>query len=152
LRTYSTIMVLYIVEYTRNYMIESNLTARFLTGGYMRKNEICCDCGAIHEDNISYVREAISSDDQLNAMSKLFKVFGDGTRINILAALNCHEMCVCDLAVLMDMTKSAVSHQLKVLRDNNLVKFEKKGKHAYYSLADDHVKEILDVALEHINE
>ena len=118
----------------------------------MRKNEICCDCGAIHEDNISYVREAISSDDQLNAMSKLFKVFGDGTRINILAALNCHEMCVCDLAVLMDMTKSAVSHQLKVLRDNNLVKFEKKGKHAYYSLADDHVKEILDVALEHINE
>ena len=118
----------------------------------MRKNEICCDCGAIHEENISYVREVISSDDQLNAMSKLFKVFGDGTRINILAALNCHEMCVCDLAVLMDMTKSAVSHQLKVLRDNNLVKFEKKGKHAYYSLADDHVKEILDVALEHINE
>ena len=118
----------------------------------MRKNEICCDCGAIHEENISYVREAISSDDQLNAMSKLFKVFGDGTRINILAALNCHEMCVCDLAVLMDMTKSAVSHQLKVLRDNNLVKFEKKGKHAYYSLADDHVKEILDVALEHISE
>ena len=118
----------------------------------MRKNEICCDCGAIHEENISYVREAISSDDQLNAMSKLFKVFGDGTRINILAALNCHEMCVCDLAVLMDMTKSAISHQLKVLRDNNLVKFEKKGKHAYYSLADDHVKEILDVALEHINE
>ena len=118
----------------------------------MRKNEICCDCGAIHEENISYVREAISSDDQLNAMSKLFKVFGDGTRINILAALNCHEMCVCDLAVLMDMTKSAVSHQLKVLRDNNLVKFEKKGKHAYYSLTDDHVKEILDVALEHINE
>ena len=118
----------------------------------MRKNEICCDCGAIHEENINYVREAISSDDQLAAMSKLFKVFGDGTRINILAALNCHEMCVCDLAVLMDMTKSAVSHQLKVLRDNNLVKFEKKGKHAYYSLADDHVKEILDVALEHINE
>jgi len=133
-------------------MIRSNLIARFLTGGYMRKNEICCDCGAIHEENISYVREAISSDDQLAAMSKLFKVFGDGTRINILAALNCHEMCVCDLAVLMDMTKSAVSHQLKVLRDNNLVKFEKKGKHAYYSLADDHVKEILDVALEHINE
>ena len=118
----------------------------------MRKNEICCDCGAIHEENISYVREAISSDDQLNAMSKLFKVFGDGTRINILAALNCHEMCVCDLGVLMHMTKSAVSHQLKVLRDNNLVKFEKKGKHAYYSLADDHVKKILDVALEHINE
>ena len=118
----------------------------------MRKNEICCDCGAIHEENISYVREAISSDDQLTAMSKLFKVFGDGTRINILAALNCHEMCVCDLAVLMDMTKSAVSHQLKVLRDNNLVKFEKKGKHAYYSLADDHIQNIISQGMEHIME
>lgn len=118
----------------------------------MGKSEICCDCGAIHEETIDYVRGAIVGDDQLAAMSKLFKVFGDGTRINILAALNSHEMCVCDLAVLMDMTKSAVSHQLRVLRDNNLVKFEKKGKHAYYSLADDHVKEILDVALEHINE
>lgn len=118
----------------------------------MRKNEICCDCGAIHEESITYVRKTIIDDMRLDAMSKLFKVFGDSTRINILAALNCHEMCVCDLAVLMDMTKSAVSHQLKVLRDNNLVKFEKKGKHAYYSLADDHVKEILDVALEHINE
>lgn len=118
----------------------------------MGKSEICCDCGAIHEETINYVRETIVSDDQLAAMSKLFKVFGDGTRINILAALNSHEMCVCDLAVLMDMTKSAVSHQLRVLRDNNLVKFEKKGKHAYYSLADDHVKKILDVALEHINE
>ena len=118
----------------------------------MGKNEICCDCSAIHEETITYVRQDISSDDQLTAMSKLFKVFGDSTRINILAALNCHEMCVCDLAVLMDMTKSAVSHQLRVLRDNNLVKFKKKGKHAYYSLADDHVKEILDLALEHINE
>ena len=118
----------------------------------MGRIEVCCDCGAIHEETIDFVKGNIVPSDQLNAMSKLFKVFGDGTRINILAALNCHEMCVCDLAVLMDMTKSAVSHQLRVLRDNNLVKFEKKGKHAYYSLADDHVKEILDVALEHINE
>lgn len=118
----------------------------------MGKSEMCCDCGAIHEGTISYVRETIACDEQLTALSKLFKVFGDSTRLNILAALNCHEMCVCDLAVLMDMTKSAVSHQLKVLRDNNLIKFKKKGKHAYYSLADDHVKEILDVALEHINE
>ena len=82
---------------------------------------------------------------------KLFKIFGDNTRCSIMEAFNCHEMCVCDLAFL-DMTKSAISHQLKILRDNNLVKFEKKGKHAYYSLADGHVREILDVALEHINE
>ncbi len=118
----------------------------------MGKNEVCCDCGAIHEETIDYVKGTIPSGRRLADMTKLFKVFGDSTRLNILAALNCHQMCVCDLAVLLNMTKSAVSHQLKVLRDNNLVKFEKKGKHAYYSLADDHVKEILDVALEHINE
>ena len=118
----------------------------------MAKNEVCCDCAAIHEDVLEHVKSEIITSDQLQTMTKLFKVFGDSTRINILAALNCHTMCVCDLAVLLDMTKSAVSHQLKVLRDNNLVKFEKKGKHSYYSLADDHVKEILDVALEHINE
>lgn len=118
----------------------------------MGKIEVCCDCGAIHEETIAHVQENMVPVDRLLVMSKLFKVFGDSTRISILEALNCHEMCVCDMAVLLNMTKSAVSHQLKVLRDNNLVKFQKKGKHAYYSLADDHVKEILDVALEHINE
>lgn len=118
----------------------------------MGKNESGCDCSAIHEDTLFHVREHMVAETQLLSMAKLFKVFGDNTRISILSALNCHEMCVCDLAVLLNMTKSAISHQLKVLRDNNLVKFEKKGKHAYYSLADDHVKEILDVALEHINE
>ncbi len=118
----------------------------------MAKDDILCDCSIIHEDTVEHVRSEIVSDERLSAMSKLFKVFGDGTRIKILSALNCHEMCVCDLAVILNMTKSATSHQLRVLRDNNLVKFSKKGKHAYYSLADDHVKEILDVALEHINE
>lgn len=97
-------------------------------------------------------RNTSCPEDQRQSMAKLFKIFGDNTRCSIMEALNCHEMCVCDLAVLLDMTKSAISHQLKILRDNNLVKFEKKGKHAYYSLADEHVREILDVALEHINE
>lgn len=118
----------------------------------MRKNESSCDCVAIHEDILTNVKSEIVSENILQSISKLFKVFGDNTRITILSALNCHEMCVCDLAVLLDMTKSAISHQLKVLRDNNLVKFQKKGKHVYYSLSDDHVKEILNVALEHINE
>ena len=118
----------------------------------MGKNEASCDCAVIHGDVLEHVKGELISENSLESMTKLFKVFGDSTRTNILAALNCHEMCVCDLAVLLDMTKSAISHQLKVLRDNNLVKFQKKGKHAYYSLADDHVKEILDVALEHINE
>ena len=118
----------------------------------MGKIEIACDCGVIHEETVDHVKEHMISEKERQHMAKLFKIFGDGTRISILSALNCGQMCVCDLAVLLDMTKSAISHQLKVLRDNNLVKFEKKGKHAYYSLADDHVKEILDVALEHINE
>lgn len=118
----------------------------------MGRNEVSCDCAAIHKDILNQVQEQLVPGETLTAMSRLFKIFGDSTRIKIMAALNCHEMCVCDMAVLLDMTKSAVSHQLKVLRDNNLVKFQKKGKHAYYSLADTHVKEILDVAQEHINE
>lgn len=118
----------------------------------MGKTEACCDCATIHDDVLEHVQEHIVPEDQRQNMAKLFKIFGDNTRCSIMEALNCHEMCVCDLAVLLDMTKSAISHQLKILRDNNLVKFEKKGKHAYYSLADGHVREILDVALEHINE
>ena len=105
----------------------------------MGKTEACCDCAAIHDDVLEHVQEHIVPEDQRQSMAKLFKIFGDNTRCSIMEALNCHEMCVCDLAVLLDMTKSAISH-------------EKKGKHAYYSLADEHVREILDVALEHINE
>lgn len=118
----------------------------------MRKKEMVCDCSAVHEDCLMRVKEEIVSEAELARVGKLYKVFGDSTRLHILAALNCREMCVCDLAVLLNMTKSAVSHQLKVLRNNKLVKFSKNGKHSYYSLADEHVKSILDIALEHINE
>ena len=121
-------------------------------GVIMGKNDLFCDNECIHEDVVNQVRGAMPPAETIADLADFFKVFGDSTRLHILSALDCHEMCVCDLAVLLDMTKSAISHQLKVLRDNNLVKFQKKGKHAYYSLADDHVKEILDVALEHINE
>ena len=118
----------------------------------MGKNENTCDCNMVHGETIEHVRQEIVSQDELTRMAKLYKIFGDGTRLNILAALNCHEMCVCDLAVLMDMTKSATSHQLRILRENNLVRFEKVGKHSYYSLADDHVKYMLNIALDHVNE
>ena len=118
----------------------------------MGRNENTCDCNVVHEESIEHVRKEIASEDELARMTKLYKVFGDSTRLNILAALNCHEMCVCDLAVLMNMTKSATSHQLRILRENNLVRFEKVGKHSYYSLADDHVRDILDIALDHVNE
>ncbi len=118
----------------------------------MGRNENTCDCNVVHEESIEHVRKEIASEDELAKMTKLYKVFGDSTRLHILAALNCHEMCVCDLAVLMNMTKSATSHQLRILRENNLVRFEKVGKHSYYSLADEHVRDILDIALDHVNE
>ena len=109
-------------------------------------------CTVKHPDIIEKVKKTMPDEETLFDIAELFKVFGDSTRMKIICCLFEHEMCVCDLAVLLDMTKSAISHQLRVLRENNLVKFVKKGKHAYYSLADDHVREILDVALEHINE
>ena len=85
-------------------------------------------------------------------LAELFKIFGDSTRVKILHALEKHELCVCDLANLLSMTKSAISHQLQSLRLSNLVKFRKEGQVVYYSLADDHVKAILDIGFEHIFE
>lgn len=117
-----------------------------------KKGEMNCDCSCIHEDVLEQVRADVVAAENLERMAVLYKMFGDKTRLNILSALNCHEMCVCDLAVLMDMTKSAVSHQLRVLRENKLVTFEKIGKHSYYSLADDHVKDLLDIAFDHVTE
>ena len=85
-------------------------------------------------------------------LATLFKLFGDGTRVQILHALELHELCVCDLAALLGLTKSAVSHQLKSLRLARLVKYRRDGQNVYYSLADDHVKKILDMGYEHISE
>ncbi len=91
-------------------------------------------------------------EEKLYDLADFFKVFGDSTRIKILWALDREDMCVCDLAVLLGMTKSAISHQLKTLRQARLVKYRKKGKVVIYSLADDHVKNILEVGFEHIGE
>ena len=85
-------------------------------------------------------------------LASLFKLFGDSTRIQILHALEQNEMCVCDLAVLLGVTKSAISHQLKALKLANLVKFRREAQIIYYSLADDHVKEMIDMGFEHIHE
>lgn len=111
-----------------------------------------CDCEVIHEDVVNNVREHMASKEDYNKLANLYKMFADGTRVQILAALEQSEMCVCDLAVLLDMTKSAISHQLKSLRLSNLVSYRREGQVVYYSLADDHVKEILDRGFEHINE
>jgi len=114
--------------------------------------DINCDCEVIHPEVVNKVRTIMPVEDELFDLADFFKVFGDSTRVKIMWALDESEMCVCDLAVLLNMTKSAVSHQLKLLRAANLVKNRKEGKVVFYSLKDDHVKEILEKGLEHIRE
>ena len=110
-----------------------------------------CDCDAIHGEVVSKVSGMMPPSGDFYDLAELYKTFSDPTRVKILWALHCHEMCVCDLATLLDMTKSAISHQLKTLRMSNLVKFNKQGKVVYYSLADDHVKSIFEKGFEHIH-
>lgn len=109
-----------------------------------------CDCGVIHEDVVRRVRKAMPAGEDFYDLANLYKMFADNTRVRILWALSREDMCVCDLAVLLGMTKSAVSHQLKSLRLANLVKYNKQGKVVYYSLADDHVRDIFERGFEHI--
>lgn len=111
-----------------------------------------CDCDVIHEDIVQEIRNKMQPKEEYLKLASLFKLFGDGTRIQILHALEQGEMCVCDLAVLLGVTKSAISHQLKALRLANLVKFRRDAQIVYYSLADDHVKEILDTGFTHLYE
>jgi ArsR family transcriptional regulator len=118
----------------------------------MGKNELSCDCDVIHEDVVAAVAKKMPPEENFFELSDFFKVFGDSTRIRILWALDESEMCVCDIAVLLNMTKSAVSHQLRQLRGADLVKTRRDGKVIFYSLADDHVKKILEMAVEHLEE
>jgi len=111
-----------------------------------------CDCDVIHQDVIDNVKKVMLNSETLNSVSAFFKVLGDPTRAKIMYALDKSEMCVCDLAVLLNMTKSAISHQLKVLRESNLVNFRKEGKLVYYFLADNHVKAVFETAIEHVTE
>jgi len=111
-----------------------------------------CDCDVIHETVVNRAKESMPTRENLDKLVNLYKMFGDKTRLSILWALSCEEeMCVCDLAVLLDMTKSAVSHQLRALRLSNLVKYDKRGKEAYYSLVDAHVKELIKQGFSHLN-
>lgn len=118
----------------------------------MKIDEGFCDCEFIHEEVVNVVKKGLPNQEELQQLSYFFKLFGDHTRVRILGALDQHEMCVCDLAALLSMTKSAISHQLRALREANLVKNRREGKVVYYSLADDHVKTIVEVGLEHIRE
>jgi len=117
-----------------------------------RYNVDCCDLLCTHEDIIQNVRENMPDEDTLFDLTELFRIFGDSTRIRILYVLFEAEMCVCDIAALLGMTQSAISHQLRALKSARLVKGRREGKVVFYSLADDHVKTIINQGLEHIAE
>lgn len=118
----------------------------------MGKNELYCDCEVIHEDAVKNAREKILDEETLLLISDFYKALSDSTRIKIINLLEKNELCVCDISVILNMTKSAVSHQLKNLREMNLIKAKRKGKEIWYTLADDHVKEVFDISLEHVLE
>ncbi len=111
-----------------------------------------CECESIHQDVVDAVKPQLLNDAEAIDLASVFKLFGDGTRVRILQALRVHELCVCDLACLLGLTKSAISHQLKALRLSNLVKFRREAQNVFYSLADEHVEAILDIGLEHLRE
>ena len=112
----------------------------------------CCDYIHVHEEIVETVRKNLPDEDTLYDLAELFRIFGDSTRIRILYVLFEAEMCVCDIANLLGMTQSAISHQLRALKSARLVKGRREGKTVFYSLADDHVKTIINQGFEHILE
>ncbi len=127
------------------YYIESG---EFMT----EKEEMCCESTEVHEELLRIVNETLPDETELYDLAELFKVFGDSTRIRILYVLFEAEVCVCDLAAALNMTQSAISHQLKILKQNRLIKSRREGKSVFYSLADDHVRAIIAQGQEHIEE
>ena len=119
----------------------------------MEEKEVeCCDAVEVHENLLKIVNETMPEETELYDLAELFKVFGDSTRIRILFVLFEAEVCVCDLAQVLQMTPSAISHQLKILKQNKLVKSRREGKSIFYSLADDHVRTIIAQGCDHIEE
>ncbi len=111
-----------------------------------------CEVKEIHAEKIQLIHEQMPDEDKLYDLAELFKTFGDSTRIKILSALSEEEMCVCDLAESLGMTQSAISHQLRILKQARLVSGRREGKQVIYFLADDHVRTIIDAGMEHICE
>lgn len=112
----------------------------------------CCEFIGVHEDVVKKVRAMMPDDETLFDLAELFKVFGDSTRIKILYLLHESELCVCDIAQLLGISQSAVSHQLRTLKNSRLVGFRRDGKTVFYFLADDHVRSILSQGMEHVQE
>lgn len=116
----------------------------------MPKNEYICDCNVVHHDVVQRALESMPNDELLSRVANFHKIIGDNTRCKILFALSNGEMCVCDLANVLSMSKSSISHQLSKLREFGVVKCRKEGKEVYYSLDDDHVSSLLSLTLTHI--
>ena len=112
----------------------------------------CCDFMHVHEEIVKKVEQVMPDEEQLLNLAEFYKVFGDSTRIKILYVLSQSEMCVCDIATLLQMGQSAISHQLRMLKQMRLVKFRRDGKTVFYSLADGHIETILAQGMEHIEE
>lgn len=117
----------------------------------MPRNEFSCDCNVIHQEMVDKVLQEMPNEDIFNKLANLFKLIGDTTRCRILFALDQNEMCVCDLANVLNMTKSSISHQLAVLRKSSIVRCRKSGKEVYYTLDDEHIVKLFEIGLEHIN-
>ena len=117
----------------------------------MEKN-VSQDFLCLHEEAVAAVRKQMPDEDDLYDLAELYKVFGDSTRIKILYVLFAAELCVYDIARLLGMTQSAVSHQLRILKNNKLVKYRREGKTVFYSLDDDHVRSILQLGMEHLGD
>lgn len=116
----------------------------------MSKNEFICDCNIIHENIVKDTLSKMPADDLFNKLAEFFKILGDTTRAKILFALDQNEMCVCDIANVLRMSKSSISHQLGTLRRMNIVKCRKQGKEVYYTIDDDHVQKLFELGIEHI--
>ncbi len=112
----------------------------------------CCSLLHAHPDVVSVLRTEVPGEETLMALADLFRIFGDSTRIKILYALLDRELCVCDIASLLSMTVSAISHQLRVLKAAKLVRFRRSGKTVFYTLADGHVRAVLAQGMEHVTE
>ena len=116
----------------------------------MSKNEFICDCNIIHENIVRDTLSKMPEDDLFNKLAEFFKILGDTTRAKILFALDQNEMCVCDIANVLGMSKSSISHQLGTLRRMNIVKCRKQGKEVYYTIDDGHVQKLFELGIEHI--
>ena len=131
-------------------MTEKEITEKAMTEN--EKEQECCEEYEVHENLLEIVKQTMPEEEELNDLAELFKIFGDATRIRILFVLIEAEVCVCDLAETLNMTQSAISHQLRILKQSRLVKSRREGKSIFYSLADEHVRTIVAQGQEHIEE